>query len=146
MKFEKIEEFEMWQKAEAFWDAVNAILGRNAFVREFNTRDQLKRGIDSILANMSEGFDQPTDRAFAGYLYRAKASTSETCTHLAGAQKRGFLTRAELQSLRSQAGTVGRLTSGLIKHLLKTPDRRRGVGITNRPTGTIEDERPPTDE
>jgi four helix bundle protein len=127
MKLEKIEDFEVWKKAEAFWDAVNAILQRSCFGRNVNLRNQVEDAIDSILSNMSEGFEQPTDRGFAKYLYTSKASTAETCTRLDRSCKRQMLTPSELRAIKTQGEEVIRMTTGLIEHLMRTPDRRRGV-------------------
>lgn len=128
MKLEKIQDFEVWKKAQAFWEAVNAILTRPGFAQNFKLRDQLMNAIDSILSNMSEGFEQPTDRSFARYLYISKGSAAETCTRLGGAHKRGCSTDTELHGFEKQAAELGRMTTGLIKHLLKTPNRERGLG------------------
>ena len=130
MKLEKIEDFEVWKKAEAFCDAVNAVLMRPVFVKNIDLHGQVQEASDSILSNMSEGCEQPTDRAFAKFLYVSKASAAEVRTRLGRAHKRGLLTRMELVRLQKQGDEVARMTTGLIKHLLKTPDRRRGLGLT----------------
>ena len=133
MKLLKMQDFELWKKAEAFCDAVLAILARPGFDKDYDLRSQLRDASDSILANMSEGFEQPTDRAFAKYLYGCKGSTAEIGTLLARAKKRGHLTPAELHRLEREGEEVLRMTVGLIKHLLKTPDRRRGLGLPDLP-------------
>jgi four helix bundle protein len=130
MKLERIQDFEVWKKADAFSDAVAAILTRPAFGRNCKLLEQVENALDSITSNMSEGFDQSTDRGFAKYLFIAKGSTSETCTRLGRACRRGCLNKAELQALEKQAQEIGRMLTGLIKHLMKTPNRRRGLGIS----------------
>jgi four helix bundle protein len=128
MKLERIEDFEVWKKAECFSDAVNAILMRPILARNFRLHHQILSASDSIQANMSEGFEQPTDRAFARYLYISKGSTAEVCTRLGKACKRGCLTKAELRDLESRGNEIARMLTGLIKHLMKTPNRKRGLG------------------
>ena len=128
MKLEKIEDFEVWKAADVFWLAVNAIVSKPSFGKEFDLRDQIKDAIDSILSNLSEGFEQPTDRGFARYVYYTKGSTAEACTRLRIARGRGFISADELRNLRAQGDEVRRLANGLIKYLMKTPDRRRGLG------------------
>jgi four helix bundle protein len=64
--------------------------------------EELQDASDSILSKMSEGFEQPTDRAFARFLYVSKASTAEVRTRLARAQKRGLLGRTELVLFKSK--------------------------------------------
>ena len=128
MKLDKIQDFEVWKKADAFSDAVTAILTRPAFGRNCKLLEQIEDALDSITANMSEGFEQSTDRGFAKYLFTAKGSTAETCARLARASRRGCLSKAELRTLEKQAEEICRMLTGLIKHLMKTPDRRRGLG------------------
>jgi four helix bundle protein len=128
MTFEKIQDFEVWRKVEAFAEAVTAILRRPAFSRNCKLLAQIEEALESISANMSEGFDQGTDRGFARYLYIAKGSAAETSTRLAGACRRGCLTNAELRTFEKQADEIRQMLTGLIQHLMKTPDRRRGLG------------------
>jgi hypothetical protein len=89
MKLQRIEDFEVWKKAQAFWEAVSAILTRPAF---------------------SKGF------------------VAETYTRLCRAHRRGWITDSERHGFEKQAAEVGRIITGLIKHLLKTPNRKRGIG------------------
>jgi four helix bundle protein len=130
MTLQRIEDFEVWKRAMAFWVAVNAIVERPCFAQELRLRSQIKEAIDSILSNMSEGFEQPTDKAFAKYLYVSKGSTAETCTRLSRSLARGLIAEGEFTPLRDQGIEIRRLLTGLIKHLMKTPDRRRGLGPT----------------
>jgi four helix bundle protein len=147
MQLTKIEEFDVWKKASAFWDAVNATMSRPGYVKDFKLRNQIKNAIDSILSNMSEGFEQPTDKAFANYLYRSKGSTAEACTRLGLAQKRGYITESERRQYEKQAAEIGRITTGLIKHLLKSNRRRRGLGVEcDGELGMTNDQRPATSD
>src|SRR5687768_404886 len=102
MKLERIQDFEVWKKAEAFADAVTAILRRPQFGKNYNLLRQIEEALESIAANMSEGFEQSTDRGFAKYLHISKGSTAETCARLAGARRRGCLTNGELRTLEVQ--------------------------------------------
>jgi four helix bundle protein len=138
MKIEKIQDFEVWKKAEAFSDAITAVLERPAFGRNRKLLEQLENAVDSITANMSEGFHQPTDRGFANYLFTAKGSIAETCTRLTRASRRRCLTREELMAFERQAEEIGKMLTGLIKHLMKTPNHRRGLGSTADPRRTTD--------
>jgi four helix bundle protein len=130
VKLDRIQDFAVWEKAEAFADAVTAILARPEFAKNFKRRIQIEDAVDSILSNMSEGFEQPTDRAFANYLYASKGSTAETCTRLGRAVTSGCLTKDELRSFEKQGSEIVRMLAGLIRHLMKTPSRRRDPGLT----------------
>jgi four helix bundle protein len=96
MKIQKVQDFEVWKKADAFSDAVTAILARPPFGRNRKLLEQIETAVDSITSNMSEGFEQPTDRGFANYLCIAKGSTAETFTRLRRASRRAYLNQTEL--------------------------------------------------
>ena len=91
-------------------------------------RDQLRDACDSIVANIAEGFPQPTDRAFANYLFIARASSHEVRARLLLALQREYATPDEVQRCTSLANEVERMATGLIKHLRKSNRRNRGLG------------------
>jgi four helix bundle protein len=109
MKIQKVQDFEVWKKADAFSDAVTAILARPPFGRNRKLLEQIETAVDSITSNMSEGFEQPTDRGFANYLFIAKGSTAETFTRLRRASRRAYLNQTELRAVRTLAEEVGRM-------------------------------------
>ena len=73
----KIEELPIYNKAVAFWSAVNAILDSPRLRRNRRLHEQISNANDSITSNMVEGFEQGTDRAFASFLTHSKASLAE---------------------------------------------------------------------
>jgi len=62
---QRVEDLKVWQRAREFSVAVNAIIGRPGFQRDRRLREQLEDAVDSVIANIAEGFTQPTDKAFA---------------------------------------------------------------------------------
>jgi four helix bundle protein len=128
----KLEDLTAWQRAMQFWDAVNPILERPGLQRDARLRTQLSDALDSILSNISEGFEQPTDRAFAKYLYDAKASTAEVRTRLLIARERKFITPQEYQERDNLGDEVARIVNGLIKYLRRSDRRERGLGSDDK--------------
>ena len=103
-----------------------------------------KDATDSILSNIAEGFEQPTDRAFAKYLYTSKASTAEVRKRLLMACHRGYITEEEFASCNDLGDEVARMTTGLIKYLVKSDRKDRGLGrehptqdVNNEPGGRL---------
>ena len=137
VRLEKIQDFLVWTKAETLCNTIDALMARPAFGKNCNLANQIRDANESILANMVEGFEQPTDRAFAKFLYTAKGSTAEVYIRLARAARRRCLTQEELASINRQRTEVARMLNGLIKHLMKTPNRRRGLGGNERPTNDL---------
>jgi four helix bundle protein len=108
MAFDKTEHSEVRKKAQDFWVAVDAILQRQAFSREHKPRDQIKTAIDSITANMSEAFEQPTDKAFANFLFTSKGSTADACTRLGQSRARRCISDDELAAFKKQGEEIAK--------------------------------------
>jgi four helix bundle protein len=129
---ERLEDLKVWQRAKEFWTAINEILDRPALQKDRRLRDQLSDAADSVVANICEGFEQPTDRAFARYLYISKASTAEAWTRLSLAENRSYITDNEFKARDALGDEVARITTGLIKYLIKSDRRDRGLGSRHR--------------
>ena len=125
MRFERVEELQVWQSARRFVEAVSALTRGSAFNRNLRLRDQIDNCADSILSNVSEGFGQGTDRAFARYLFIARGSCSEARAHLSVAEIRGCLSPEVGSALSQDADQIGRMLTGLINYLLRSDRKRR---------------------
>jgi four helix bundle protein len=123
----KVQELKVWQRAQELCVAVDAILDRPVFGRSPRLREQLEAAADSIVANIAEGFEQPTDRAFVRYLYTAKASTAEVRTRLRRACDRGYISASECAQRDALGDEVSRLVNGLIKYLCRSDRKDRGL-------------------
>ena len=130
---QRVEDLKVWQRAHEFWVAVNAIINRSGFQRDRRLREQVKDAADSILSNIAEGFEQPTDRAFARYLFTSKASTAEVRKRLLLASHRSYITEEEFTSRNELGDEVARMTTGLIKYLVKSDRKDRGLGSNQKP-------------
>jgi four helix bundle protein len=128
MKAKCVEDLHVWQRANEFWDAINAILDKPGLLRDRSLRDQISTAADSIVSNIREGFEQPTDRAFVRYLFVAKASNAEARTRLSMAAKRSYITKEEFAERDAKGDEVARMLTGLIKYLLRSNRRDRGIG------------------
>lgn len=74
-----LEELLVYQKALQMWDAVNAILKAPKLQQDLRLHSQIRDA------------SEPTDRAFARYLFISKASAAEVRTRLLLAKKRGYI-------------------------------------------------------
>ena len=81
---------------------------------------------DSILANMSEGFEGCTDAAFARYLYVSKGSVAEVLTRLTVSRRRHCISAEELAPIIEQGEALGRMLGGFIKYLERSGFKDRG--------------------
>jgi four helix bundle protein len=123
---QKLGEMPVYQRATEFHAAVAAIIARPAFGRNRKLRDQIAEALESILANMEEGFEQSTDAGVAKYLFTAKGSLAEVVVRLKGAQRRGWLRPAECAQCAAQGNEIGRMLGGWIKYLARCDWKDRG--------------------
>jgi len=123
MGVKRAEDLLLWQRARELVVAVSPFLQRSSFRHDATLRSQLNASSTSVLFDISEGFGQPTDRAFARYLYISRASSAEARAQLLVAMSRGYITEAEFESCREVAKNVERMATGLIRHL-RREDRK----------------------
>jgi four helix bundle protein len=128
----RLDELPVFLKATEFTVAVSAILERPGFRRERRLHDQITDANDSILSNMSEGFEQPTDKALAKYLFDAKGSVAEVITRLQAAQRKKVLTTVEVAPLTKTGEEILRMLGGWIRYLA-------GCGWTDRGRHHVKD-------
>jgi four helix bundle protein len=114
---ERLEELRVYRDGMAFWESVNALLQRSSYRRDRKLAVQTANANDSIPANISEGFEQPTDAAFAQYLFHAKGSLGEVLSRLREARMKRYFTEEELQE-RLRAGEIlSRSLGAFIRYL-----------------------------
>ena len=83
-----VEELKVWPRSNERNVAVTVIIGNAGFRWDRRPRVQFLDAADSIVSNIAEGFEQPTDRAFARYPYIAKSSNGEVRARLHIARNR----------------------------------------------------------
>ena len=137
-----VENLKVWQRAQEFWVAVNALVDRSGFQRNRRLREQVKDAVDSVISNIAEGFEQPTGRAFAKYLFTSKASTAEVRKRMLMACHHGYITQDEYAACNDLGDEVARMTTGLIKYLIKSDRKDRGLGRPQASTRPVRNGKP----
>jgi four helix bundle protein len=120
-----VEDLQVFQRAKLFVAAVFALTG--GFRADFWLGDQLNESAESIMSNISEGFRQATDRAFARYLTIAAGSAEEVRSHLAAAELRGQISEARSVELRCEAREIVNMLGGLVRYLRRSDRKDRHV-------------------
>ena len=122
----RVDELPVFSKIIEFSTAVSALLTQPRLRRNFKLRNQIADANDAIEANMEEGFEQGTDRAFARYVTISKGSLGETLGHLRRACRKGYITEDELAACASMGEVLGRMLGGFIKYLQRSDFKDRG--------------------
>ena len=135
---QKLEELHVYQKAMAFWESVNALLQHSGYRKDRKLADQTSDANDSIPANVSEGFEQPTDAAFAQYLFHAKGSLGEVLSRLREARLKRYITQEEVSKRLRDGESLSRSLGAFIRYLdicgwkdrgrYKSRQRQHGAG------------------
>jgi four helix bundle protein len=134
----KLEELPVYQRAVEFCVAITEILSRPALRRDRDLHDQISEAADSITANMEEGFEQPTDRAFANYVFIAKGSLGEVLGRLRTARRKKHISAADLSARERAGDELGRMMGGFIRYLHESDFKDRGRFKLKQRTGASE--------
>ena len=117
MTIRNFEDIGGWQEARILAAKIYEASNRGKFTTDFGLRDQIRRASVSIMANIAEGFGRGGKTEFMRFLRIARASATETQSHLYIAVDLGYLTTGEFETLRNQTIKVTRLVGGLINYL-----------------------------
>ena len=121
----RLEELPIYSKANEFWAEANALqvpaVGGNRKLRE-----QIEEANDSVLANLSEGFEQPTDKALENYLFHAKGSVAEVLSRLLSARRKGCISAQDHLRCRRMGDELLRILGGWIAYLARCDWKDRG--------------------
>jgi four helix bundle protein len=125
MQADSVEQVQVWQFARRFVEALSAITRRGGLSKDPRLSEQIDACADSILSNLSEGFEQGSDRGFARYVYIARGSCAEARAHLSVAVVRGRIAAEEAEELRKDGAEILRMLTGFINYLLRSDRKRR---------------------
>lgn len=108
---------EAWNKAVDL--VVDIYRGTDSFPREerYGLTSQIRRAAVSIPANIAEGAARFSSKEFARFLSNAQGSASELETELIIAHRLGYLDERSYAQLASLLERIGRLITGLSKHI-----------------------------
>lgn len=115
------------QKLEAWSKAIELVTDvyKNSehFPKEerYGLTSQIRRAAVSIPANLAEGAGRRSQKEFAHFLSNSQGSASELETDLIIANKLGYLDEATFTKLIGQLERIGRLITGLVRHVSVEP-------------------------
>ncbi len=122
----KLEDLPIYWKAREFTAAADAILRVPRVRSDRDLWGQLSDANDSIVSNMREGFEQPTDDAFAKYLNYSKGSTAEAVGWIKRAEEKHYISSEQCSGPVEMGDALGRMLGGFIKYLRRSGFKDRG--------------------
>jgi four helix bundle protein len=115
------------QKLEAWSRAIELVTdvykSTERFPKEerYGLTGQIRRAAVSIPANLGEGAGRRSQKEFAHFLSNSQGSASELETELIIANKLGYLDEATFARLIDKLERIGRLITGLVRHISRGP-------------------------
>ena len=76
------------------------------------------------MANISEGFIRKSAKEFIQFLFISLSSVAEVQSHLYVALDQDYITPKEFEMVFNQANKTAMITSGLVKYLRKTSNKK----------------------
>ena len=101
MKIEKFEDLNIWKLALKITKLVYDISANSSFAKDFGLKDQIRRAIISVSANIVEGFEKNNNNEFVRFLKIAKGSTGETRNHLYIALCVGYINKDQFEEINN---------------------------------------------
>lgn len=93
----KFEKLIIWQKAMEFGESINKLSWNFPKEEIYNLSSQIRRAVDSIALNISEGSIGQTNPEFKKFIGYSIRSLAEVVTCLHKAKRREYISEAEFQ-------------------------------------------------
>ena len=115
-----LETLEIWQKAMDYAvDVCQNVLPMLPVEEKWALSSQLRRAVQSIPANIAEGYGRYNYQETIHFCYIARGSMAETKTHLVLALRLGYADSTMIQPYLNRLTELGKMLHGYISHLRK---------------------------
>jgi len=125
-----IESLEIWQMAIRFSvDVCKLILPKFPPEEKWGLTSQLRRSVQSIPANIAEGYGRYYYTETVRFCYIARGSLEETYSHLVMAVRLGYVSEVETKAIFSEIVRLRQMINGYIAFLkrIKRGDKEPGA-------------------
>ena len=112
-----IEELKVYQKAMDMGEKVWIIINKWNFFEKDTIGKQLVRAIDSIAANLSEGFGRYHYREAIHFGYYSRESLYESKTWITKANNRKMINHEDYELFINEITTIGKMLNSYIKSI-----------------------------
>ena len=126
----RLEELEVYQLAMDVGERVWLIVSRWDFFAKDTVGKQFVRAIDSVAANLSEGFGRFHYKENKQHGYYSRGSLFETKTWLTKARNRSLVSEQDFNELIAVLDTMGRRLNAYIKSIGNAPPQVKEDGPT----------------
>ena len=121
MKIERFEDIDSWKAGRELTKTIYKLTSKSSFSKDFGLKDQIQRASVSITANIAEGFDSKSNKAFINFLNYSFRSASEVQSLLYAAFDLEYISNEEFDLTYSKCTEVKKLIGGFIRYLKNNP-------------------------
>ena len=120
-----LDTLQVWQKSLAFaFEVCKNILPLIPIQEKWSLIDQLRRSVQSIPANIAEGYGRYYFQEGVRFCYTARGSLEETFSHLTLAHQLGYFNDEIYNQLKEQITEIRMMINGYIAYLKES---KRGL-------------------
>jgi len=113
----KLEELRVYQLSMELGEKIWEIVVDWDYFQKDTTGKQLLRAVDSVAANLSEGFGRFFYKENKQFCYYSRGSLLETKTWLTKAKDRNLITETEFEKLMMDIDLIGKKLNSYIKSI-----------------------------
>lgn len=117
----RYEEIAGWQKARELTNFIYTLTQRDAFARDYDLKEQIRKAAVSVMSNIAEGFGRESNQNFMRFLSISKASANEVQSQLYVAFDQKYITADQFQQGYQLCDETIRTIGGFIAYLKKSP-------------------------
>ena len=121
MKIQRFEDIESWRAGRELTKVIYSLTSKSEFSKDFGLKDQIQRASVSITANIAEGFDSKSNKAFTNFLNYSFRSASEIQSLLYAALDQNYINNDEFNKAYENCTEVKKLIGGFVRYLKNSP-------------------------
>ena len=130
----KLEELKVYNEAMVLGEKVWTIVDEWKFFQKDTVGKQLVRAVDSIAANLSEGFGRYHFKEKKNFSYYSRGSLFETQTWLTKAHNRTLIKTEVFEAFLKELETHGKMLNGYIKSIGNLQPEADDFPISSEPS------------
>jgi len=113
----RFEELECWKEAREFVKLIYGLIKKDAFRKDFELVNQLRRSAVSTMAKIADGFHRNSNRDFMKFLDYSRASIAESISHCYVALDQQYINEEEMVLVNEQANSIWKQVNAFIAYL-----------------------------
>jgi four helix bundle protein len=112
-----VEDLKVYELSMSVGEKVWEIVSKWNYFEKDTIGKQLVRAVDSIAANLSEGFGRYHFKEKKNFSYYSRGSLYETKTWIIKAESRGLISKTDFLALKEDINYIGKMLNSYIKSI-----------------------------